>query len=113
MVKFSGVRHELFHESSGSKWCVVQGSNLCTAMFQKHFQGLILGQLFSGITFCKNTFSEKVSALSDILKKGRSENWQAKFNTENNQKHAGEAAPDAHLDELAGIGDDGWIEQDW
>ena len=111
MVKFSGVRHELFHESSGSKWCVVQGSKLWPAdMCQKHFQGLILGQLFSGITFCKNTFSEKVSALSDILKKGRSEDRQAKFHTENNQEHAGEAAPDAHLDELAGIGDDRWIE---
>ncbi len=45
-------------------------------MFQKHFQGLSLGQVdfFSSITFCKNTFGEKASVLSDILKKVRSEN---------------------------------------
>ena len=56
---------------------------------------------------------EMTRVLPNVLEKGRRQKRQAKFNTENNQKHAGEAAPDAHLDKLAGIGDDGRIEQDW
>ena len=50
---------------------------------------------------------EGTTWLSDILEERAGENRQAEFDVENDEEHAQKAAPDSHLQKLAGIGDDG------
>mgnify|MGYP006955970785 CR=1 FL=1 len=49
--------------------------------------------------------------LSNVLEERAGQHWQAKFDMKDDEEHAEKAAPDSHLQKLAGVGHDGWREQ--
>lgn len=49
--------------------------------------------------------------LSNVLEERAGQHRQVEFNVENDGEHTQKAAPDSHLQKLAGIGHDGWREQ--
>lgn len=51
--------------------------------------------------------SEKAGVLSDVLEEGAGQHRQVEFDVENDEEDTQKAAPDTHLEELAGVGYDG------
>ena len=47
-----------------------------------------------------------------VLEECAGQHRQAEFDVEDDQEHPQEAAPDAHLQKLSGVGHDGWNQEE-